>query len=107
MHRSRTRSGIAARRSSELVRPPASPLSLLARKLTHLHSSVFFLFGPAALMEGARDILHSLDVPTTRILQESVEHNRVHLLRPLRQTRQQRWCLRVHEEVALRPKAEP
>jgi glycine betaine catabolism B len=44
---------------------------LLTRNLTHLHSSVFFLCGPAGLMESARNILHSLDVPNTRILQES------------------------------------
>jgi glycine betaine catabolism B len=44
---------------------------LLTRELTHLDSSVFFLCGPAGLMESARNILHSLDVPNTRILQES------------------------------------
>jgi glycine betaine catabolism B len=44
---------------------------LLTRTLTHLHSSVFFLCGPASLMESARNILHSLNVPNTRILQES------------------------------------
>jgi ferredoxin-NADP reductase len=43
---------------------------LLTRNLTHLDSSVVFLCGPAGLMESARDILHSLDVPNTRILLE-------------------------------------
>ncbi len=44
---------------------------LMTGNLTHLHSSVFFLCGPAGLMESARNILHSLNVPNTRILQES------------------------------------
>ena len=44
---------------------------LLTRNLTDLHSSVFFLCGPAGLMESARNILGSLNVPKTRILQES------------------------------------
>jgi ferredoxin-NADP reductase len=44
---------------------------LLTRNVTHLDSCAFFLCGPAGLMESARNILYSLNVPNTRILQES------------------------------------
>jgi glycine betaine catabolism B len=44
---------------------------LLTGNVTHLDSCAFFLCGPAGLMESARNILHSLNVPNTRILQES------------------------------------
>jgi glycine betaine catabolism B len=52
---------------------PAGHLSreLLEAHVTDLKSSTFFLCGPKGLMESARNILHSLEVPDVQILQES------------------------------------
>lgn len=44
---------------------------LLEKHVHRLQSSSFFLCGPKGLMESARDILHSLGIPDTQILQES------------------------------------
>lgn len=44
---------------------------LLENNVSHLRSSTFFLCGPRGLMESARRILHTLEIPDGRILQES------------------------------------
>ena len=52
---------------------PSGHLSqeLLEDNVSGLRSSTFFLCGPRCLMESARNILHSLEIPDAQILQES------------------------------------
>jgi 3-phenylpropionate/trans-cinnamate dioxygenase ferredoxin reductase subunit len=50
---------------------------LLRYNVDNLESSTFFLCGPPKMMESARTILNSLDVPDERILQESFGSNSV------------------------------
>ena len=52
---------------------PSGHLSreLLENNVSRLRSSTFFLCGPKSLMESARNILNSLQIPDAQILQES------------------------------------